>query len=71
MARKTDQDKRVQALATSRYFRTIVESVIGHPPDTLIAMRDGSLSDERKLVVTLSIDDARRIADALNREAGV
>lgn len=59
---------RMRALGVSNYLRQILASVLGHDVATLIRMRGLTIQDDREIVITLSLDDAQKVADALNRE---
>ena len=60
---------RTLALGTSNYLRTILSSVLGRDmADQMYVRAKVGYSDDRDIVVHLTLSDAQRLADALNKE---
>lgn len=65
--------KRQEALSTARYLRTILSSVLGHDVLPVVGVAPDhlglrALSEARQITLTLSVEDAHALAEALNRK---
>jgi hypothetical protein len=67
----SDTNNRVAALGTARYLGEILSSVIGKPMMSSIlvgqTMKE-AMELKRHLTLTLTLEDAQKLADALNRD---
>lgn len=60
------KNNRTHALETSRTLRAALKDLLDHAPETLVAMVPGA-QDERRIVLTLSLEDANRVAARIVR----